>query len=134
MLFPELREKPLVIFIDEVDSLLEIPLALRDFIIWIEKCYRIQDDYGEYQPLTFVVLGRATVPALVARARISLADAKNDRDWIASSAAIRRLLAAATKITCESMSVGFNSHKILYKIKFTHRGVTDKFRENIFIW
>ncbi len=33
LLFPELRGKPLIIFIDEVDSLLKIPLALRDFLI-----------------------------------------------------------------------------------------------------
>jgi adenylate cyclase len=57
LLFPELREKPLVIFIDEIDYLFTCPDALHELLNWIAKCYGLQDTYGEYQPLNFVMIG-----------------------------------------------------------------------------
>jgi adenylate cyclase len=68
LLFPELREQPLVVFMDEIDYLLESPEAAYDLLSWIAKCYNLRDKYGEYQSLSFVMLGSTHLTALAEQA------------------------------------------------------------------
>jgi AAA-like domain len=68
LLFPELREQPLVVFMDEIDYLLESPEAAYDLINWIAKCYNLRDNHGEYQSLSFVTLGNTSLAALAKQA------------------------------------------------------------------
>jgi hypothetical protein len=68
LLFPELREQPLVVFIDEIDYLLESPEAACDLLNWIAKCYNLRDNHGEYQSLSFVTLGSTSLAALAKQA------------------------------------------------------------------
>ncbi len=65
LLFPELLAAPMVIFIDEIDYLLNIPAAVSDLLSWIETCYRLQANRKEYQSLDFVIMGSTTTRALV---------------------------------------------------------------------
>lgn len=64
LLFPELLEKPLVIFIDEIDYFLGIPQAIYTLFRWIEKSCRLQANRREYKTLSFVVLGSITVESI----------------------------------------------------------------------
>ncbi len=64
LLFPELLEKPLVIFIDEIDYLLGIPQAICALFRWIEKSRSLQANRQEYKTLSFVVLGSTTVESI----------------------------------------------------------------------
>lgn len=56
---------PLVIFIDEVDSLLSLPFSTDDFFAWIRACYNQRADNANYQRLTFALLGVATPDRLI---------------------------------------------------------------------
>ncbi|MDG2991869.1 AAA-like domain-containing protein [Candidatus Synechococcus calcipolaris G9] len=59
------RTCPLVIFIDEVDSLLSLPFSTDDFFAWIRSCYNQRADDPSYQRLTFALLGVATPDRLI---------------------------------------------------------------------
>ena len=75
ILASELRKAPIVVFIDEIDALLETPF-LSLLLQWIEHCSsnthpiearqgHLSDQTGNpYKDLTFVLLGTATVSAL----------------------------------------------------------------------
>ncbi len=56
---------PIVIFIDEVDSILGLPFATHDFFGLIRSCYNRRSDEPQYQRLTFVLLGVTTPTALI---------------------------------------------------------------------
>ncbi|WP_299042557.1 AAA-like domain-containing protein [uncultured Thermosynechococcus sp.] len=64
VLFAHTRE-PLVIFIDEIDSLLSLPFSTDDFFAWIRACYNQRADYPEYRRLTFALFGVATPDQLI---------------------------------------------------------------------
>ena len=64
LLFPELLETPLVIFIDEIDYFLEMPQAIYTLFRWIEKSCSLQANRREYKALSFVVLGSTTVESI----------------------------------------------------------------------
>jgi WD40 repeat protein len=50
----------MVIFIDEIDSILGLPFSVDDFFAWIRSCYNKRTDQPAYQRITFVLLGVAT--------------------------------------------------------------------------
>jgi AAA-like domain len=64
VLLPQ-REHPIVIFIDEVDSVLGLPFSTHDFFGLIRSCYNRRADEPIYQRLTFVLLGVTTPTALI---------------------------------------------------------------------
>ena len=55
----------LVIFIDEIDSVLGLDFSLDDFFAWIRACYNKRVDEIEYNRLTFCLLGVATPGDLI---------------------------------------------------------------------
>ncbi len=57
--------EPLVIFIDEIDSLLSLPFSTDDFFAWIRACYNQRADRPEYRRLTFALFGVATPDQLI---------------------------------------------------------------------
>jgi hypothetical protein len=61
----------LVIFLDEVDSLLGLPFGMDDFFGWIRSCYNRRAEDERYQRLTFVLLGVTTPPALMRDKRLT---------------------------------------------------------------
>ena len=61
-----LVEQNLVIFIDEIDSILSLNFPIDDFFALIRACYNQRADYPEYNRLTFSLLGVATPADLIA--------------------------------------------------------------------
>ncbi|NER30709.1 MAG: GAF domain-containing protein [Symploca sp. SIO1C4] len=57
--------KNIIIFIDEIDSVLNLDFLTDDFFAWIRACYNQRVDKPEYQRLTFVLLGVATPSDLI---------------------------------------------------------------------
>ncbi|NET04687.1 MAG: GAF domain-containing protein [Symploca sp. SIO2B6] len=57
--------KNIIIFIDEIDSVLNLDFPTDDFFAWIRGCYNQRVDKPEYQRLTFVLLGVATPSDLI---------------------------------------------------------------------
>ncbi len=57
--------EPIVIFIDEIDSILRVPFR-NDFFSFIRSCYNKRADHPDYRRLTFAFLGVATASALIA--------------------------------------------------------------------
>lgn len=57
--------KPIVIFIDEIDSILSLPFKIDDFFALIRDCYNNRADQLSYQRLTFALLGVTTPPDLI---------------------------------------------------------------------
>jgi WD40 repeat protein len=55
----------IVIFIDEIDSVLSLPFAVDDFFAWIRACYNKRTEQPAYQRLTFALLGVATPSDLI---------------------------------------------------------------------
>jgi PAS domain S-box-containing protein len=55
----------LIIFIDEIDSLLNLPFAIDDFFVLLRSCYNKRADQPAYQRLNFVLLGVATPSDLI---------------------------------------------------------------------
>jgi len=53
-------QQPIVIFIDEIDSTLNLPFPCDDFFILLHACYNHRTVNAEYSRLTFVLLGVAT--------------------------------------------------------------------------
>jgi class 3 adenylate cyclase/PAS domain-containing protein len=56
----------IVIFIDEIDSVLSLNFSSDDFFALIRACYNQRADYSEYNRLTFTLLGVATPADLIA--------------------------------------------------------------------
>ncbi|MCY7390931.1 MAG: AAA-like domain-containing protein, partial [Leptolyngbyaceae cyanobacterium CAN_BIN12] len=52
--------QPIVIFIDEIDSVLSLPFKLDDFFALIRECYNRRAEKSEYGRLTFALLGVTT--------------------------------------------------------------------------
>jgi CheY-like chemotaxis protein len=57
--------EPIVIFIDEIDSVLNLDFPIDDFFIFIRSCYNKRSDLSDYRRLTFVLLGVATPSQLI---------------------------------------------------------------------
>ncbi|GAB4199572.1 MAG: AAA-like domain-containing protein [Coleofasciculaceae cyanobacterium] len=59
-------EQNIVIFIDEIDSILGLKFPVDDFFAWIRSCYNKRSEHADYRRLTFAFLGVATPAALIA--------------------------------------------------------------------
>ncbi|MDJ0730964.1 MAG: AAA-like domain-containing protein [Crocosphaera sp.] len=57
--------KRIVIFIDEVDSVLSLDFAMDDFFIFLRSCYNKRADNPDYKRITFALLGVATPSQLL---------------------------------------------------------------------
>jgi HAMP domain-containing protein len=55
----------IVIFIDEIDSVINLEFATDDFFIWLRACYNKRADDVNYKRLTFVLFGVATPSQLI---------------------------------------------------------------------
>lgn len=55
----------IVIFIDEIDSVLSLPFNLDDFFALIRECYNQRADRPAYKRLTFALIGVATPSDLI---------------------------------------------------------------------
>ncbi|MFK8186021.1 MAG: CHASE2 domain-containing protein [Phormidesmis sp.] len=53
-------KQPVVIFIDEIDSLLSLSFPCDDFFVFLRSCYNKRSENIAYSRLTFVLLGVAT--------------------------------------------------------------------------
>jgi hypothetical protein len=58
-------DKKIVIFVDEIDSVLSLPFLLDDFFALIRACYNQRVDQPEYNRLTFALLGVALPSDLI---------------------------------------------------------------------
>ena len=58
-------EENIIIFIDEIDSVLSLNFPTDDFFSWIRSCYNYRADNPDYQKLTFCLLGVATPSDLI---------------------------------------------------------------------
>ncbi len=56
---------PVVVFIDEIDSLLSLNFPIDDFFAWIRSCYNDRADRSQDQRLTFALLGVTTPSNLI---------------------------------------------------------------------
>jgi hypothetical protein len=52
--------QPIVVFIDEIDSVLSLPFKLDDFFALIRECYNRRTEKSDYGRLTFALLGVTT--------------------------------------------------------------------------
>lgn len=64
-------DENIVIFIDEIDSVLSLKFAHDDFFAWIRSCYERRSYQPEYERLTFVLLGVATPSELIEDKKIT---------------------------------------------------------------
>jgi len=64
VLLTELTED-IVIFVDEIDSVLSLKFPIDDFFIFIRSCFNKRADKPEYRRLTFSLLGVATPSDLI---------------------------------------------------------------------
>ncbi len=55
----------IVIFIDEIDSILSLDFPTDDFFAFIRGCYNLRSDNSDYNRLTFCILGVATPSDLI---------------------------------------------------------------------
>ncbi|HEY9599296.1 MAG TPA: GAF domain-containing protein, partial [Cyanophyceae cyanobacterium] len=62
---PSLISKNIVIFVDEVDSILRLPFSVNDFFSLIRACHNNRADQPEYNRLTFAILGVASPSDLI---------------------------------------------------------------------
>ncbi|MBD2772296.1 AAA-like domain-containing protein [Iningainema tapete] len=65
ILLAEIQEN-IVIFIDEIDSVLSLNFPTDDFFAFIRSCYNLRVDNPEYNRLTFCLLGVASPSNLIA--------------------------------------------------------------------
>ncbi len=56
----------IVVFIDEIDSILSLNFGCDDFFAWIRSCYEKRNLNSEFNRITFVLLGVATPSDLIA--------------------------------------------------------------------
>jgi WD40 repeat protein len=64
MLLSHISE-PVVVFVDEIDSTIDLKFDADDFFIWIRYCYNFRRDKPQYNRLTFCLLGVATPTDLI---------------------------------------------------------------------
>ena len=64
VLLPKI-EKNIVIFIDEIDSVLSLQFSIDDFFAWIRACYNKRANQKEYRRLSFAIFGVATPSDLI---------------------------------------------------------------------
>ncbi len=62
---------PIVIFIDEVDSILGLPFSVNDFFALIRSCYNQRSLNPKYQRLTFALFGVAAPSELITNIQIT---------------------------------------------------------------
>jgi WD40 repeat protein len=65
----ELIPQTIVIFVDEIDSILSLNFNSDDFFAVIRDCYNKQADHPDYRRLTFALIGVATPSDLIADKR-----------------------------------------------------------------
>lgn len=65
VLLVEIPTQPIAIFIDEIDSVLNLAFSINDFFALIRACYNQRVDNPEYARLTFCLLGVATPADLI---------------------------------------------------------------------
>ncbi|MEG4804941.1 AAA-like domain-containing protein [Microcoleus sp. ARI1-B5] len=58
-------ERNIVIFIDEIDSILSLNFSSDDFFAWVRGCYNKRAENPEYNRLTFALFGVATPQDLI---------------------------------------------------------------------
>ncbi|WP_200819193.1 AAA-like domain-containing protein, partial [Tolypothrix sp. NIES-4075] len=56
----------IVIFVDEIDSILSLSFSIDDFFALIRSCYNLRADNSEYKRITFALFGVATPSDLIA--------------------------------------------------------------------
>ena len=66
LLLAQCPEQRLFIFVDEVDSLLNLPFSVDDFFALIRFCYNRRTIESDYKRLTFAIFGVATPTDLIA--------------------------------------------------------------------
>src|SRR5919199_6297280 len=57
--------QPIVIFVDEIDSIISLKFNIDDFFAVIRDCYNKRADNSKYQGLTFALIGVATPSDLI---------------------------------------------------------------------
>ena len=57
--------EPIVIFVDEIDSILSLPFNIDDFFTVIRDCYNHRADKPDYRRLTFTLIGVASPANLI---------------------------------------------------------------------
>ncbi|NJN88811.1 MAG: PAS domain S-box protein, partial [Leptolyngbyaceae cyanobacterium SL_7_1] len=83
VLLTHVTEK-IVIFIDEIDSVINLDFEIDDFFVLLRACYNRRADNPDYQRLTFVLLGVATPSQLIqdkARTPFNIGQAIQLRDF-----------------------------------------------------
>ncbi|MCU0546659.1 MAG: AAA-like domain-containing protein [Oscillatoriaceae cyanobacterium Prado104] len=66
VLLVEFPENNIVIFIDEIDSILSLNFSIDDFFAWMRFCYNQRAINPEYNRLSFAIFGVATPSDLIA--------------------------------------------------------------------
>jgi WD40 repeat protein len=61
--------QPLVIFVDEIDSLLDLDFSTEDFFVMIRACYSKRAEQPDYRRLSFALFGVTTPSTLIANKR-----------------------------------------------------------------
>ncbi|MEM9165358.1 MAG: AAA-like domain-containing protein, partial [Cyanobacteria bacterium P01_F01_bin.4] len=64
VILPQITED-IIVFIDEVDSVISLEFEADDFFIWLRTCFNQRADHPDYRRLTFVLLGVATPSQLI---------------------------------------------------------------------
>jgi hypothetical protein len=60
-----LIDQNVVVFVDEIDSLLNLAFPMDDFFVLLRSCYNKRAEHNHYQRLNFVLLGVATPSHLI---------------------------------------------------------------------
>ncbi len=71
VVLPALGERPLVLFVDEIDSVRSLPFSADEFFAGIRECYNRRVRDAVYDRLTFCLLGVATPADLIQDTRLS---------------------------------------------------------------
>ncbi|WP_088893770.1 AAA-like domain-containing protein [Leptolyngbya ohadii] len=83
VLLTHVTEK-IVVFIDEIDSVINLEFEIDDFFVLLRACYNRRADHPDYQRLTFALFGVATPSQLVqdkARTSFNIGQAIQLRDF-----------------------------------------------------
>jgi WD40 repeat protein len=94
---------PIVIFIDEIDSVLSLPFSTDDFFALLRACYNRRAEHIHYRRLTFALFGVATPADLIAdttRTPFNIGQAIELRGFQVSESS--PLLAGLTEVISES--------------------------------
>jgi WD40 repeat protein len=65
VLFARLKHQNVVIFVDEIDSILSLSFSVDDFFAWIRFCYNQRTINNDYNFLTFAMFGVTTPSDLI---------------------------------------------------------------------